>query len=341
MQYRSTTTAVAAGLLFCVAACGGGDSPGSDLGEAFDQLGEAEELLDALDRTGGLGGDLDDSDGVGDAMNAGVGDTDAPVVVTIDGVSYGYRHGSCRVDDEAVRFEVVTDERMALGNTVQITWHPRLDHRPWSRQETSLLVSHASNTAPAPFVLLGGSTSRWPDSTWEVSVSGTTVEIFATLGTDSRLSGDERYEEVRIVARCDSERLGDGPPFGAPTVRESGGDPDIDTLLSYEVEGQVEVTFQDATHSIDHLSTCNFHDAETIVEGLNDDLEVWFHAGGVSNTMQVRVGDARLQSERPVFQPPEGVQLEFTGTSTRTWSGTVVDGDGNEEPITVTVTCPG
>ena len=87
-------------------ACGGS----SDDGESDN------ELLDALDRTGGLGGDLDDSDGVGDAMNAGVGDTDAPVVVTIDGVSYGYRHGSCRVDDEAVRFEVVTDERMALGS---------------------------------------------------------------------------------------------------------------------------------------------------------------------------------------------------------------------------------
>jgi len=311
-------------------ACGGS----SDDGESDN------ELLDALDRTGGLGGDLDDSDGVGDAMNAGVGDTDAPVVVTIDGVSFGYRHGSCRVDDEAVRFEVVTDERMALGNSVQITWHPRLDHRPWSRQETSLLVSHASNTAPAPFVLLGGSTAGWPDSTWEVSVSGTTVEILATLGTDPRLSGDERHEEVRIVARCDTERLGDGPPFGGPTVRESGGDPDIDTLLSYAVEGQVEVTFQGVTHSIDYLTTCNFHDAETIAEGLNDDLQIYFHSG-VQNTMRVQVGDGRLHSERRVFQPADGVQFEFTGTSTRTWSGTVVDDAGNEEPITVTVTCAG
>lgn len=330
-----TAFAVAMLTVFAVAACGSSDD-GSGPGDpdVFDPSGDPQD-------DNGSSGDGDGGDGGGDAI--GVGDTEAPVVVTIDGVSFGYRDGSCQVDDEIVRFRahpdssVIHGQSSALNNSVDITWFPSLDHLPHAAQHAAFIVNSTIEADPAPFSLTGASNSESAAaSRWDATVSGTTVEFDMTL-VDSSQFDEPETTNVQITATCDDPVLGNGPPPGSSPVDDQNQMVDPHSVLSSVADGEIEVTFQGTTHNVDYLTFCSIGSQEVQAEGSNDELTV--RAG--YNEVQVQVGDSRLLQGRPTFGLPETIQVPYEGSSTRTWSGTLVDDDGNEEEVSVAVTCAG
>lgn len=314
-----------------IAACGGS----SNSGGVLDQTDDVNDVYDIDD-----GDDIVDGDG-GGADAIGLGDTDAPVVVTIDGVSLGYRDGSCRVDDEIVRFRVVPDAGVLHGhssmltNSVDITWHPELAHLPFHAQHAVFLLDSTIQAEPAPFSLRGGAhTTSAAASRWDATVSGTTVEFDLTL-VESMLPGNEpQTKDVHITARCDSPILGGGPPLGASPVGDGGGSVDPQAVLMQMFDGHIEVTFQGATHNIGYITYCTINSQDVMVSGSNNDLSIQLGY----NQVDIELGDPRSQ-DRPRFTLPETIQIPYEGTSTRSWSGTLVDEQGNEEPVAVAVTC--
>jgi len=328
-----TTFAVVMLTGIAVAACGGSSGgvsvPG---GGVFD----ADDVQDLADDIG------DGGDGGGDAI--GLGDTDAPVVVTIDGVAFGYRDGSCRVDDELVRFQVYPDSGVLHGdsshlmNNVDITWHPTLGHLPYVAQHAVFMLNRTIEAAPAPFSLIGSANSlSAASSSWEGTVSGTTAEFDLTLVDSMQLGDESQTIDVRITARCDNPILGNGPPLGASPVGDENQMVDPRSVLASLADGHVEVTFQGSAHSLDNLTWCTIDPQQVQAEGDNNDLSV--RVG--YNEVEIQVGDPRLMQERPRFHLPEMIQIPYEGDSTRTWSGTLVDDDGKEEDVSVAVTCAG
>ncbi|NLG20559.1 MAG: hypothetical protein GX555_03890 [Actinomycetales bacterium] len=341
MRHTTLTAATLAGLL-ALSACGG-DSTGAEGGGDGSEAGvdgaagEADGQPEDLEQAAGPA----DPDGEDAERRESVGDTDAPVVVTVGGVSFGYRDGSCLVEEDFVRFLVMADGGSPLDNSVvEITWYPTLADDPHSRQQTEFRVTNRAREAPAPFTLIGTQHQEGAGSSWSGSVNGSSVEITATLVERDEYLGVDRSEDVTIVAHCADEVLGSGPPHGMPPVRELGGKIDLELRRSNVVEGLVEVTFQGSVFEIDYLTACSFYGDEVTFEGLNNELGVYGYARGTFHGLEIDVGDARLHQDRPHYELPEGEEPVFTGTSTRTWSGTVVDANGSEEDVTIAVTCP-
>lgn len=333
MRHTTLAATVLAGLL-ALSACGGG-SDGTDGAGGGTDLEDLEQAAMPADADA-------DADAEGVEPRSSVGDTDAPVVVTIDGVSFGYRDGSCVVRDDFVRFLVMADGTSPVDNSqVDIAWHPTMADLPYSRQHAQFRITSSARTAPAPFTLVGTHYEEGAGSSWSGSVDGSSVEITATLVERDQTLGVDRSEDVTIVAHCDEEVLGAGPPYGMPPVSEMGGMSDLEKHRSLLVDGHVEVTFQGSVFEIDTLTACSIYGEEVTFEGLNDDLQVYGYARGSADHVEIDVGDARLHQERPHYELPEGAEVSFTGTGTRTWSGTVVDAGGAEEDVTVAVTCPG
>jgi hypothetical protein len=321
---RSRSWLLAAGLSLAVVGCGG------QVGDGFFDV--------PTDQAGGAGGD-----GNGGSDGNGGGDgfaTEGPITIATDNQSFGYEIGRCEIIDGVVYAQARGGDRTGFV-TIEATlpeWDREIAH---SRRTGSIYAVIPRST---PGIGLELTASRGDaGTTWDWTVSGSQVEVTATLGdrtTATRDSGVEtftEYHDVTITMEC-SGTFGAGVP-GEPMHEDFR----LEEAPTDRVPGNVTVAMDGAAYEITYLTTCQFFGPEVSAEGISDEADVWFYSERAGVHLEVGIGDLRdEQGHEEWMLPPDSSDSDFrfegTGT-TRTWSGTVVSESGEEAEATITVEC--
>lgn len=325
--------AVGSLMLVAVVGCGsGGPNPAELAGRDFDDF-------DDLDLDGDLDGD-DFGDAVRGALgDGGLGDSDAPITYTVDGVTWGASDGSCQVDDEVVS---ASGGAGFAVSAVNVRWFKGEEHLPYVRRLGATSVEVASDDGPAPFSLRADSSS--PGTSWDVRVSGTTAEVSARMvshhygfeGPDHMPEG--QFHDVTIRVRCDQASWG----MATPSPRE---DPFVDVYWDgpERPSGEIAVSVDGETHAVTYLDTCRIGQGSVDASGLSDDAEIYIphHTG---DGLAFAPGDPRGHrgnfGEAETYIRQTTLEFERDG-NTVSWTGMLIAPDGSEVEATVTVRCDG
>ncbi len=309
-----------------LAACGG---PGGQDGAG--QPGDGE----MSDPTAPGGGG--DTSGGGGASG---GSTDGPIRVTVDGTTYGYPVGRCEIIDEVVYVTAITEDATGAVDATLPPWDRDI---AYPQRDGGIDVSQ-SGPDGSGFNLEASRSAA--GSAWEWTVSGSHVEITATMANLPMALSQEvapglgEYAEVTIDIQCSGGPFGSGPYAAQFATQEVFP---IEPLL-VRVPGGVTIELAGNEYQITYLVHCQFFAESVSVEGTANDAHVYLYSEGAGIHLDLLIGDRRAEEDGMRWSlPPEASLMDdflFTGSDTvRSWSGAIVAADGSEADATITVEC--
>ena len=284
----------AAVLALAVAACGGSSGPGTGGGSVTSAPSSATQA---------------DDPGTGSTGNTG---GDAPVSVTVGGITQRYDVGTCDVAE--------ADDLYADAATSAMSF-----------QSVNIRISDASGASlraivpladDAPPLQLFAGDPR-PDTSWDVSVEGTTAVIEARMFDESPSAGDDPFHDVTITIRCAERGFGGM----APATDEPEAPPAEEPAPTAVPTG--------ATVTLDlggSVSTFDYFGCPLT------EPELMFVILDVTGTrLAVVRGEAQVDLADGTRYRAQGV--DFGGSdSSGSWSGTLASPAG-DVPATITIAC--
>ncbi len=296
--------------LFAVlVACGGSGVP--------DPTGGAGAGTGATPRADAVGSGADGSGANGSGAGDGSATGDAPVTVTLDGVTYGYDIGTCDVGEDAVRASAGRSDGSI--SSAEIAWA-----RDGSRASFRATDVSTTSGPPAPFELYADPDRA--DTTWDVRVDGATATIEARMRNElpaAKGNPDlERYD-VTIVIRCDERGFGGM----APEPADDQPPPDGGAAPSAAGESTVTLELAGQAYAISYPG-CPLTESELAVSLTEPATGAQLFLGAGEAVLLLADGS-----------PLQATGVAFAGSDTSaTWSGTM-NGPTGSESVTITISC--
>lgn len=239
---------------------------------------------------------------------------DAPVMVTVDGVAFGYDIGTCDVSADSVRTNAGrSDGSFAFAD---ISWSP----------DPSTALFHVVATTgepPAPFELYADVNRS--ETTWDVTVDGTTAVVQGRMRNElpaAQGNPDLEYYDVTIAIRCDERGFGGM----APEATEDPGTASEDPGPTTASEASITVQLGDTTYQFSYLGCPMTEPAISLVV-----------VDASLNRLFVSAGEAVLGLPDGTQWRAQEVDFDVAG-SRATWSGTMTVPAGSE-PASITIAC--
>ena len=298
---RRSWLAILAILAMTVAACGGAAAPEADGGDG----GGAGSAPPAATPTDGAG--------------TGTGPADAPVTVTLDGVTFGFPVGTCDVTDDLVRANAGPVEGEFGG--VDIDWR-----RDGSAGSFSVVNSGLVSGPPAPFELHADAVRS--ETTWDVRVDGTTATIDARMANElPAAQGDPAVAFYDVTIRIACAERGFGGMAPAPTDAEAPpAEPEPATAAT---EATVTVSLGETTYTFPYLG-CPMDEPAISMILVDADF----------TRLLVTVGEAIVALPDGTSYRSQGeVAFDVSGRSA-TWTGTMTTGTADVS-TTIEIACGG
>jgi hypothetical protein len=304
----------------------------------------------APDGTGGQPGEssADNGAGAGDGGSSGGGGSggsaDGPITATMESGTYGYPVGRCEIVDDVVYVTALAENQTGAFEATLPAWDREI---AYAQRSGRVSLTNFGSSDGDTFELVAGRGD--PGTTWEWTVSGSSVEVVARMAnrtTAPREDGVERFTEYRDVTidiECGGGVFGSGPNAERYAQQEF---PIVEDPMQ-RVPGRVSVELEETTFEIAFLTTCQFFQDQVSAEGIANEANVWLYSEGAGVHLNFEVGDQRDDwtpegVERWALPPDVQFQDDFLfegSDTTRTWNGQVVAEDGTEADATITVEC--
>jgi hypothetical protein len=282
--------------------------------------------------------------GNGDGGIGGNGEgvaTEGPITIATDGQSFGYEVGRCEVIDGVVYAQARGGDRTGFA-TIEATL-PEWDREIAHSRRTGSVYAVIPRSSPGIGLELTASRND-PGTFWEWTVSGSQVEVTATMGdrtTASRDSGVETfvdYHDVTITIDC-SGTFGVAAP-GEPMHAEFRPE----EAPTDRVPGSVTVDLEGTTYEFPYLVHCQLFSNDVSAEATSDEAYAYFYSEGAGVNLAFEIGDQREEEALDRWMLPSEASLQsdfpFEGSgSTRTWTGVVVSATGGMAEMMITVEC--
>ena len=323
-------------LVSSAVACGGsevGDSVFSD--DGVDRFAESDSP----------GADTDAPAVGGDEHGSMIDlNEEAPVTVSVDGVTFGYPIGTCSIQDGFVGVDAMSTmgaNRDTFNGGVTLGWYAADETTPDVRRLGNVSATTTGVVpSPGPFTLIAG--NRDAGTSWEGVLNGDELVVRARLGDRGTAirSGDgieelQDFYDVTIRVRCDQEAFGGAPP------REFVPREQLEGLASVG-SGLVVIEIDGDTFRFDYLNPCTVLGDEIRASGLSNNAEFDLYSSPSGGFFELVDGEPRVDRRtRTTWGLIDDDFVFGVSGASATWSGTVVSDTGDQTTATVSIECEG